>query len=37
MDRQPTGQPMTAWPMEGRAVAELGVSIEGIIKKYAGK
>ena len=37
VDRQPTGQPMTAWPMEGRAVAELGVSVNAIIQEYAGR
>lgn len=32
-----TGQPLAPWPMEGRALAELGVSVESIIQEYAGK
>ena len=34
---QPTGESMIPWPMEGRAVAEMGVSVEAIIQKYAGE
>ncbi len=37
MDRQATGEPLTPWPMESRAVAEMGVSIESIIQEYAGR
>ena len=35
VDRVPTGQPLTPWPMESRALAELGVSVNGIIREYA--
>ena len=36
-NRQPTGEPLTDWPMEGRALAELGVSVEAIIQEYSAR
>ncbi len=37
VDRVATGQPLTPWPMEGRAMAELGLSINAIWQEYAGR
>ena len=37
VNRQATGEPLTPWPMESRAVAELGVSVNAIIEEYAGR
>ena len=34
-NRRATGEPLTPWPMESRALAELGVSVNGIIREYA--
>jgi hypothetical protein len=36
VDRQLTNQPLLPWPMEGRAQAELGVSVGKIIEQYRG-
>ena len=37
VNRQATGAPLAPWEMESRAVAEMGVSVEAIIQKYAGE
>ena len=35
VNRQATGESMTPWPMNARALSELGVDIDAIIQKYA--
>ena len=37
VNRQPTGAPLTPWPMESRALAELGVSVDAVIEEYAAR
>jgi len=37
VDRQALGGSLAPWPMESRAVAELGVSVNAIIQEYAGR
>ncbi len=37
VDRQLTNQPLLPWPMESRALAEMGVSVDAIIERYAGR
>ena len=37
VDRQATGESFAPWPMEGRALSELGVSVEAIIEEYAAR
>ena len=34
-NRRATGEPLTPWPMNARALSELGVDIDAIIQKYA--
>jgi hypothetical protein len=35
VNRQLTNQPLLPWPMESRAVSELGVSITALVEQYA--